>query len=351
MANQMEEFCIYLEEQVKNGSIYVWGGQGQTASDSLIDQRETSAANKRRAKALLKTRIEKGYQTSQIKAFDCSGLGMYYLYNLQGIEKSDLTAQGMKGKCEIISKAKLKKGDWVFRVYQSGSNAGKAYHIGFVVDDALHVIEAKGRDDGVIKRTLNAGGSSYWNAFGRYRLFQEEIEGAKQEAQVPQTESMPFLRLLKKTTPSMQGDDVAELQKLLKTAGMSPGSMDGIFGTDTKKAVQLFQKANSLKVDGIAGKETITALGGKWMDTPQVEEWTTSRLLKKTDPMMRGEDVKALQTALFLQGYRSGSAGVDGIFGEDTQMAVRKFQKEKKLAVDGIAGKETITALGGVWRG
>ncbi len=59
----------------------------------------------------------------------------------------------------------------------------------------------------------------------------------------------------------MRGEDIKKLQEFLKDAGFSAGSIDGIFGKNTREAVRLFQKANSLKVDGIAGKETVRTLG------------------------------------------------------------------------------------------
>ncbi|MCM3182020.1 peptidoglycan-binding protein [Priestia megaterium] len=37
--------------------------------------------------------------------------------------------------------------------------------------------------------------------------------------------------------------------------------------------------------------------------------------------------------------------GTDGIFGANTEAAVRNFQKDNKLAVDGIAGPNTLTAI------
>ena len=75
---------------------------------------------------------------------------------MKKIYKSDMTANGMKGKCKLITKASLKKGDWVFRTYKSGAKKGQAYHIGYVVDEALNVIEAKGRAYGVIKKPFDS---------------------------------------------------------------------------------------------------------------------------------------------------------------------------------------------------
>ena len=52
-----------------------------------------------------------------------------------------------------------------------------------------------------------------------------------------------------------------------------------------------------------------------------------------------GEEVRELQQALIELGFLSGTA--DGIFGNKTENAVRKFQKKYKLTVDGLAGKTT----------
>ena len=53
----------------------------------------------------------------------------------------------------------------------------------------------------------------------------------------------------------------------------------------------------------------------------------------------KGEDVRELQQALIDLGYLKGTA--DGIFGNKTEIAVRKFQKANKLSVDGLAGLTT----------
>ncbi|WP_085831792.1 spore cortex-lytic enzyme [Clostridium merdae] len=58
----------------------------------------------------------------------------------------------------------------------------------------------------------------------------------------------------------------------------------------------------------------------------------------------RGDEVKKIQTKLKNWGYFSGS--VDGIFGEETRQAVVKFQKKNNLPADGVAGTETLKAMG-----
>ena len=57
----------------------------------------------------------------------------------------------------------------------------------------------------------------------------------------------------------------------------------------------------------------------------------------------QGDDVKNLQKKLNSSGY---NLAVDGIFGSNTQNAVRDYQKKNNLAVDGIVGEKTGGALG-----
>ena len=57
-----------------------------------------------------------------------------------------------------------------------------------------------------------------------------------------------------------KGDNVIALQTGLSQLGYYTGKIDGKFGAGTLKAVKAFQKAESLKVDGLAGKSTQAAL-------------------------------------------------------------------------------------------
>lgn len=240
------EWRDYLEDEVKNGSIYLWGGQGEykyVLTDKYIEKKETSSANAKRVIKLRDKRINAGYE--HFRAFDCSGLGVCKLLECGEI-KSDMTSHGIYTKCEKITKAKLKAGDFVFRQ----DSTGHVYHIGYVVND-LMVIHAKGRDVGVVKETLNKNGANFWNAFGR----SEWIEEYK-----PYYEFV-FSRNMKK---GMKGDDIKNLQALLQDNSFNCGSIDGEFGKHTQNAVKSCQKAHKLKVDGIAGKNTIKALGGVW---------------------------------------------------------------------------------------
>ncbi|MEG1559412.1 MAG: spore cortex-lytic enzyme [Clostridia bacterium] len=58
-----------------------------------------------------------------------------------------------------------------------------------------------------------------------------------------------------------RGEDVKKLQTKLKQWGYYSDSLDGIFGSNTEKAVKVFQKANGLTADGIVGTQTLKSLG------------------------------------------------------------------------------------------
>lgn len=83
-------------------------------------------------------------------------------------------------------------------------------------------------------------------------------------------------------------------------------------------------------------------------DTPTPSIYNLTRLLKKG---CKGDDVKHLQETLISLGYSCGKYGADGVFGNDTLKAVKKFQKAKGLTQDGIVGHNTAKALGWLYNG
>ncbi len=130
---------------------------------------ETSSKNANRAITLWKSRVK--YEKDDLRAFDCSGLIMYYLQNTKGWYKTDMSANSLYGKCKKITRDDLKPGDFAFR-----HNGIKAYHVGVYIGDGKW-IEAQGRDEGVVMRDFATVGEKYWNKFGRLELLQKIKEG------------------------------------------------------------------------------------------------------------------------------------------------------------------------------
>jgi murein DD-endopeptidase MepM/ murein hydrolase activator NlpD len=127
---------------------------------------------------------------------------------------------------------------------------------------------------------------------------------------------------------------VAALQVALRAHGLYAGSVDGLTGPETERAVRIFQHRARITVDGVAGPQTRKALGK--LGRPGIG----TRSLASG---MRGWDVASLQFRLAEHGFPSGI--FDGIFGPHTESAIRRFQRWVGLNEDGAAGPATIRAL------
>ena len=58
-----------------------------------------------------------------------------------------------------------------------------------------------------------------------------------------------------------RGSEVSQIQTKLKRWGYYSGNVDGIYGSQTLSAVKYFQRTNGLTADGIAGTQTLKAMG------------------------------------------------------------------------------------------
>lgn len=122
------------------------------------------------------------------------------------------------------------------------------------------------------------------------------------------------------------GPVIAALQHLLNFKGQNL-NVDGDFGPQTRNAVIAFQNQSGLSADGIVGPLTWSAL----IQGAQIQEGSTSAAVRAAQQLLRNK-----------YGY---GIGVDGIFGQQTENAVRDFQSSHGLGVDGIVGPLTWQAL------
>ncbi|MCL2544760.1 MAG: peptidoglycan-binding protein [Clostridia bacterium] len=136
---------------------------------------------------------------------------------------------------------------------------------------------------------------------------------------------------------------VTTLQLYLRDLGYYTIRVDGIFGVGTETAVRNFQIMNNLPATGIANDATqkllysgnAIGIGGTGVTPPS--GYTTLR------HGSRGTAVRNMQVRLANLGYYLGA--IDGIFGNQTEAAVRQFQNRNNLAVTGIADSSTQTAI------
>ncbi len=149
------------------------------------------------------------------------------------------------------------------------------------------------------------------------------------------------------------GEDVEKLQRALQLKKCYTGVVDGKFGNLTRDAIKTYQKKNGLSVTGKTNYETIKKLFGKVSETSAKDDPKMkgiSRISQIPVPNTSrknnsGRHVTALQQALKLKGYYSYP--IDGKYGNQTEQAVKDFQKRAGLKVDGTAGNNTIKKLFG----
>jgi N-acetylmuramoyl-L-alanine amidase len=154
-----------------------------------------------------------------------------------------------------------------------------------------------------------------------------------------------------------QGVAVASIRALLHATGdLAPpgpaiegvqaieasGKTCDVFDADLARAVRAFQQRRGLISDGVVGPQTYIALdGARWKLGARLLSYTPGHLLQ-------GDDVAELQERLLALGFTPDR--VDGVFGPNTEQAVRGFQRGVGLAVDGSLGPETLRAFADLTR-
>ena len=85
----------------------------------------------------------------------------------------------------------------------------------------------------------------------------EEINSLKGQLNSPlQEKETSSSRRLKVIPEAKYRPNIRQIQKALKNAGYNPGTIDGRMGSQVKDAIRAFQRANGLRADGKAGKNT-----------------------------------------------------------------------------------------------
>ena len=185
----LSNFIVYLQEQI--GQPYLWGGQHTRLTPenyvSLIEKKEAGRGGYKDGESYAQAAIEfcrKKFQTGAkvLYAYDCSGLGCYWLCNLTHLFKCDVNANTMMGRC-LLQKEPPQRGWWVFRL-----NGKRASHIGYMIDNQ-YLIEAKGRKYWVVITKFKA---KDWACWGIPKVFEKELsplpEPAPQPAPAPAPE-------------------------------------------------------------------------------------------------------------------------------------------------------------------
>ncbi|MGN0774106.1 MAG: peptidoglycan-binding protein [Candidatus Ventricola sp.] len=182
----------------------------------------------------------------------------------------------------------------------------------------------------------------------------ESANGQEEEAgTLPQTGELSTLR---------RGDKSAQvmvMQQYLSDLGYLTTQPDGQFGSGTERAVKLFQEANGLTADGVAGRGTLSILysgdavaygasSGGSASSSGSSPAATATPKPNTDIVIQweseGDDVRQYQQRLVELGYLD-SKSVTGKFNQATVEATKAFQTMNGLKVDGAAGPQSLKLI------
>ena len=155
-------------------------------------------------------------------------------------------------------------------------------------------------------------------------LAQQQANASPPPTPVPTPTPMLFSK-------GYEGPEIAEIQQRLMDLGyMDNDEPTQKFGSQTKEAVELFQRSHELAIDGFVGQATYDLLM-----SAEAKKYMVGIGVK-------GTDVTELQSRLVELDYMKKTTGY---FGEETEAAVQEFQKRNHLDVDGKVGEQTREML------
>ncbi len=161
---------------------------------------------------------------------------------------------------------------------------------------------------------------------------------------IPVPTASPVRRNMVSAHSSLVRDVQLELSKI----GLYDGKVDGIYGGKTREAITIYQENAGILPDGEASFGLLTNLKsavavnrlGSGSDGNRVENIPVP---KPQLPVLDSSLVLQIQQGLNRFGYEG--IDVDGVIGNQTRNAIRKFQERYRLEVTGEPNDETVRKL------
>ena len=254
----------------KLGCAYIYGGYGEKLCRPAFRRERANAYPAQHTNIYNNCLVLKGkqsecagckwdgkqaYDCAQLTRYSCKAAGTELVSGANSQWKK--VAWDKKGKIDTLPDV---PGVILYHENASGTMTHTGVYIG-----GGYAVEARGAKYGVVKTAVKDRTWTHWAALpGVLTGDQVIIVPVEPEQQAPaQEETQPTaagviqMNTLKNGS---RGTQVKVLQFLLNELGYDCGEADGIFGSKTLAATKAFQKAKSLTVDGICGKNTWTKI-------------------------------------------------------------------------------------------
>ena len=144
----------------------------------------------------------------------------------------------------------------------------------------------------------------------------------------------------------MSAEEVSRLEQRLYDLGYLSANFDGVFDAETRSALESFQQANGLEVNGAADEETLERLDSPDALSRQGYLTRFANAYAQMTPLEKGStsnDVLSVQRKLKEYGYFLGEP--NGVFDDLTGEAVERFEMVNGLPVNGVADGAVLMRL------
>lgn len=264
-----KKIAEYAESKI--GCAYIWGGYGEKLCTPSFREERASAYPSQKNNIYRYCQVLSGQKTI------CTGCK----YNgKQAYDCAQLTRYACKAGGQALvsgSNAQWKKTDWETKgtidtlpdvpgvILYHMDNNGEMSHTGVYVGDGF-AVEARAAAYGVVKTTVKSRSWTHWAVLpGVLSDDGEQPSNTPEEAkestsEAPKGTTGIVVMTMNTLRRGDKGAQVKVLQFLLNENGFKAGTVDGIFGSNTEKAVKAYQKQKRLSVDGICGRNTWTKL-------------------------------------------------------------------------------------------
>lgn len=155
-------------------------------------------------------------------------------------------------------------------------------------------------------------------------------------------------KVAKRNTSSGPSDLTREVQSALADKGLYSGTLDGIYGAKTRAAIIKFQQVSNQKQTGRVSEQLLTRIlmSGKAIERIAVPKFQVA--LSNSQPNatpQRDEQglVSAIQSGLKNYGY--DDIVIDGVMGDQTSQAIRRFELDYGLQITGEASRKILKKL------
>ena len=255
----------------KIGCAYIYGGYGEKLCTPAFRKERAGAYPDQRKNIYINCPVLSGKQST------CNGCKWH---NKQAYDCAQLTRYACKaGGQALVSGA---NSQWKKTAWDQKGTIGSLpdvpgvilYHIntkGVMSHTGVYVgggwaVEARAAKYGVVKTLVKDRTWTHWAALPGV-LTGEAVntstpskETQKNPYEAPKKATVTGVITMTTLRQGSKGTQVKVLQWLLNQNGYNAGTVDGIFGSNTLKALKEYQKAKGLEVDGVAGKNTWTKI-------------------------------------------------------------------------------------------